>query len=277
MTQGALFGFDDADTEKPAGDQWVDMRVLITVKAAPNPSATYGETVCVAGLRLDLDHMGWVRLYPINFRELESSHQFAKYDIVTLRAKPASNDPRIESWRPDMTSLLVKDKLRPWARRRPHVEPFVRESMCEVLAAVRENPPARSLAAVRPKRVAGLDIDRHPGWTAEEQRKINAYVGQLDLLGSDRSALEAPRLRGWYRYRCHHPECGGHRQGILDWEWVALQRRLDHLDDAALADRLRHRFLHELCGADRSVVFYVGNQAKRQRVFSVLGVYYPKR
>lgn len=47
------------------------MRVLITVKAAPNPSATYGETVCVAGLRLDLDAAGWVRHYPINFREFD--------------------------------------------------------------------------------------------------------------------------------------------------------------------------------------------------------------
>lgn len=52
------------------------MRVLITVKAAPNPSATYGETVCVAGLRLDLDAAGWVRHYPINFREFDSDGKF---------------------------------------------------------------------------------------------------------------------------------------------------------------------------------------------------------
>jgi hypothetical protein len=32
-----------------------------------------------------------------------------------------------------------------------------------------------------------------------------------------------------------------------------------------------------MCATDREIAFYVGNQAKRPRVFSVLGVYYPKR
>ena len=66
------------------------MRVLITVKAAPNPSEKYGETVCVAGLRLDLDAGGWVRLYPVNFRELDSDGKFRKYDVVSLMARPNS-------------------------------------------------------------------------------------------------------------------------------------------------------------------------------------------
>jgi hypothetical protein len=43
---------------------------MITVKAAPNPSEQYGETVCVAGLQASVESPGWVRLYPINFREL---------------------------------------------------------------------------------------------------------------------------------------------------------------------------------------------------------------
>jgi hypothetical protein len=31
------------------------MQVLVTVKAYPQPSRTYGETVCVAGVRTDAD------------------------------------------------------------------------------------------------------------------------------------------------------------------------------------------------------------------------------
>jgi hypothetical protein len=88
----------DAPT-KPDGDGWVEMRVLITVKAAPTPSGKYGETVCVAGLRLDLGKEGWVRLYPINFRALDGDDQFHKYEVVQLRAKPARDDRRKESWR----------------------------------------------------------------------------------------------------------------------------------------------------------------------------------
>jgi hypothetical protein len=277
LSQGALFGPDQAATGKPVGDQWTTLRVLITVKAAPNPSASYGETVCVAGLRLDLDTPGWVRLYPINFRDLESEQRFRKYDIVTLRAKPARNDRRVESWKPDMNSLRMERHLPAWTPRRSHVEPYITSSMCAVLAAVRTAPPGASLAAVEPARVGGVDIERHPGWTSDEQAKIDQYVGQLDLLGSDRAALQAPRLKGWYRYRCHDVGCSGHRQGILDWEFVALQRRLRHLPDDELARELRAKFLSELCGPNRRTVFFVGNQAKREHVFSVIGVYYPKR
>ena len=185
MSQGLLFGPDDAPTAKPAGDGWQQMRVLITVKAAPNPSETYGETVCVAGIRLDFDAPGWVRLYPINFRELDSPHTFKKYDIVSLRAKPARGDFRTESWRPDITSVHTVDHLKPWTRRRVEVEPYVDASMCAVREAVHANSAAPSLAAVRPDRVLGIDLKPHPGWSPEDQRKIDRYVGQPDLTGGD--------------------------------------------------------------------------------------------
>ncbi|MGX7829812.1 hypothetical protein ACTG9Q_32480 [Actinokineospora sp. 24-640] len=277
MTQESFFGPQQAPVVKAAGDQAVWMRVLITVKAAPNPSSAYGETVCVAGIRLDLDHSGWVRLYPVNFRELESGQRFAKYNVVVLRARPARADGRVESWRPDIPSLRVEASLKPWAPRRPYVEPYVLDSMCGVLQAVRNAPPARSLAAIRPRLVKDLKVRPHPGWTDLEKRKIEEYVGQLDMAGTDRTALEPPRMRGWYHYRCHAQACRGHEQGILDWEWVALQRRLAHLSDDALTDELRRKFLDEMCGPSRDPVFYVGNQAKRQQTFSVLGVYYPAR
>jgi hypothetical protein len=110
-----------------------------------------------------------------------------------------------------------------------------------------ERPDAQSLALVRPRQVDALEITAHPGWTPEQQQRIDAYADQPGLFGSrDRTPLEAPRLRGSYRYRCHSPGCGGHRQGLLEWE-------------------------------SRDVAFYVGNQAKRPHVFSVLGVYYPQR
>jgi len=41
--------------------------------------------------------------------------------------------------------------------------------------------------------------------------------------------------------------------------------------------QLRGRFLDMMCAANRDVAFFVGNQAKRVNVFSVLGVYYPQR
>lgn len=59
---------------------------------------------------------------------------------------------------------------------------------------------------------------------------------------------------------------------------MALQRnQLAHLDDAAAINAIRAKYLEMMCAPHRAPAFYVGNQAKRAHVFSVLGVYYPTR
>jgi hypothetical protein len=265
---------------KPIGDRPVRMRMLVTVKAAPNPSERYGETVCVAGLRLDLGNPGWVRLYPINFRELDSDSSFRKYDVVSVTARPNIGDPRAESWRPLMETLTVEGHLPPWPRRQAYVSDYIEDSMCALSSAVRDNPPARSLAAIRPRQVLALDIEPHPGWTPGEQAKIDHYVSQLELPGFGRglrTPLEAPRFKGWFRYLCGEPGCRQHRQGIIDWEWVALQRKLAGRPDQEVCTELRKRFLDQICRPSNDLVFFVGNQAKRQHVFMVLGAFYPPR
>jgi hypothetical protein len=94
-SQGALFGGPERDAPKPARPD--ELEVLVTVKAAPNPSAKSGETVCVAGLGLThgRTQARWIRLSPINFRFLEQDQQFKKYDILRVRATPASGDTRV--------------------------------------------------------------------------------------------------------------------------------------------------------------------------------------
>ncbi|WP_223830641.1 hypothetical protein [Nocardiopsis quinghaiensis] len=275
----SLFAPDLSMTpEKPVGDRPERMKVLITVKAAPQPSSTYGETVCVAGLRLDLASQGWIRLYPINFRELESNGRFRKYEVINLEARPShSHDSRPESWRPVIPSIVKSGYLKDWKTRDPYIADYIEESMCRMFAEAKRTKNSRSLAAIRAKVVKGIDIEPHPGWTPQEQRKIDQYVSQQEL-GSTvpRSALEAPRFKAWYKYDCWGGKCAGHRQGILDWELVALQRRFSELGDDHLKEVIYHNFFQRMCGAERETIFYVGNQAKRQQTFSVLGTYYPK-
>lgn len=279
MTQMSLFGPREEGPEpKPVSDQAITLRLLVTVKAAPNPSERYGETVCVAGLSVDLRRRGWIRLYPINFRELASDERFRKYDVVTVTAIPARQDQRRESFRPIMDTMVTERHLPPWGRRRGLLDPYIEDSMCRLNRAARADPSAPSLALVRPRRVEGLDVEPHPGWTPAEQRKIDAYLRQPDLFDSSaRTALDPPRFRAFYRYRCHDADCGGHRQGVLDWELVAFQRQLTGADDATVIQAVRERFLSQMCASGRDVAFYVGNQAKRAHVFSVLGVYWPPK
>src|SRR5690349_3010012 len=102
------------------------MKVLVTVKAYPGLSVRRGETVCVAGIRLDADRPAWVRLYPVQFRELPFAQQFKKYQHLELRARKSS-DPRPESFAPNLDSLVLGDVVttvgdRTWSKRWEHVD-----------------------------------------------------------------------------------------------------------------------------------------------------------
>ncbi|MEU5552662.1 hypothetical protein ABZ738_23070 [Micromonospora sp. NPDC047793] len=279
MAQMSLFGPSEAGPDpKPADDRTVRLQLLITVKAAPNPSEKYGETVCVAGLRTDVLRPTWVRLYPINFRHLDSDEAFKKYDIISVDAKPARQDQRRESWKPVMDRIQKERHLDGWRSRQPLLDPAIQDSMCRLNREAQDHADAQSLALVRPKEVRAFKVTPHPGWTIDEQRRIEAYASQPDLFsGRSRSPLEAPRFKAAYHYRCHERGCNGHKQHVIDWELVALQRRLAGHSDAALREALETKFLGEMCAPNRDVAFYVGNQAKRVHVFSVLGVYWPKR
>lgn len=251
------------------------LRVLITVKAAPNPSAAYGETVCVAGLRLDTGAEGWVRLYPINFRFIEHNLAFQKYDVVTLDAIPAT-DGRHESWKPRIDTLHRATHLDGWPTRMRYLGPFAHDTMCDLNARARTGGP--SLGLVEAREVTDLTITAHPGWTPPEQQKIDNYISQPELFdsGKPKTALEPPRFKAAYRWRCFAQNCHGHSQGLLDWELTAFQRRLPP-DDASAVASIRRRWLTEICSPTNQVYFYVGNQAKRHQTFSILGVVYPKR
>ncbi len=101
-------------------------RVLITVKAYPNPSKTYVETVCSAGIEVDTSQ--WIRLYPVPFRDLDHPKKFKKYDIIEVKCWKAPDDHRVESYKIDMDSIKFVSHLdtkRNWESRKNIVLPTV--------------------------------------------------------------------------------------------------------------------------------------------------------
>lgn len=261
---------------KEHGSQWESAKILITVKAAPQPSAAYGDTVCVAGIRMRPGGPEWVRLYPIPFRSMEEYLRFRKYDLITVQVKPSGKDPRSESYIPDRSTITTVGHLDGWKARHPYLSPLSSQwTMCGILGAQREARPYPSLAVIKPRKVSDLKVVLHPGWTAEQAEKLRVNLGQEDLFGSAPKVqlLEAPRFEAKYSYYCEDSSCRGHNQGLLDWELVALERRLKQLDDVAAIGELRKRFFKEMCAPDRGPMFFVGNQLKHPLAFSVLGVY----
>ena len=77
------------------------LKVLITVKTYPIPSAKYDELVCTAGVTESGD---FIRLYPIRFRDLPYSQQYKKYQ-----------------WKPQFLEALRQQRL--WDDRKATREP----------------------------------------------------------------------------------------------------------------------------------------------------------
>lgn len=254
------------------------MRVLVTVKAYPQPSQRYGETVCVAGVRVDAPQPSWVRLYPVAFRDLPYAARFSKYQLVDLRAGVTSQDQRPESRRPNLDSLElgeVVDTKRKWQRRWQHLAPLAgATSACELLAQ-QGRATAPSLGLVKPI-VDELLVEKNAEFAADK-KALAEMAAAPDLFGSpERSPLEAAPFKLKYRYRCESEKCGGHTQSIIDWEAGESARNWrEGYSESGLADALRSKWLEQMCATDRDTYFYLGNQAAHRRSFLVLGLFWP--
>lgn len=251
------------------------IELLVTVKAYPNISQKYGEVVCVAGIRTDVEPHRWVRLFPIHFRDLDFSKHFGKYQYIRLQTTPHSGDSRPESIRPNTDSLEVGthlDTKRGWAARRAIVEPLMAESMCELQR--RQARDQTSLGIFQPAEVSDFTAEPVSAeWDPEKQ----AVVSQPSLMLPTKAGLEKIPYRFRYKYRCSDGACSGHHQSIIDWELSQSYRAWrDRYGDEVL-DRLKQRWLDEMCSEAKNTAFFVGNQHQHPEAFLVLGVFWPPK
>lgn len=245
--------------------------------AAPQPSSTYGQTVCVAGVTLDAQPR-WLRLYPVPFDYLDGAQRFRKYDIVEVAVRSAGADQRPESRKINAESLRIVDRLPDWPSRSRWVEPLAVSSMCEMVRNVRGDPNAPSLGAIRPRRVAGLVLEPHPGWTGEQVARFDRFARQHSLFGEPPGLPDPPRFRGRFLYLCADNGCTRHEQSILDWEFSTRQDLHRAASDRSLRTVLWRDFYTNVFERRTAPLLFVGNQENpaRRHVFSVLGTYYPK-
>ncbi len=256
------------------------VRVLVTVKASPQPSSQYGDTVCVAGTLMDAADPQWIRLYPVPFRYLEGTQRFSKYEIINVKLNESTRDQRPESAKIDATSIQVDGKLSGWRARKRWVEPLVGPTMCAMQRAARDNVDAPSLGAIRPKTIdPNLTFSRHEPWSEKQLKAIEA-ASQATLFGpAPPLTLRPPRLAVRLHFWCHEAGCTGHSLRIIDWELTALQGHCARLSEADLKASITKMFMQRMFLRDTDPIIFVGNQADivRRASFTVLGVYYPNR
>ncbi|NYD53578.1 hypothetical protein [Microbacterium pseudoresistens] len=256
--------------------------MLITVKASPQPSAKYGDTVCVAGIRVDGGRADWIRLYPLPFRWMGVEQQFKKFDLIEVEVRRESKDTRPESYRPNIDSINIVKHLDGWKERQPYMERVARTSTCALSAAAVQRHDAPSLGMVTIKSVERLRIEPFGEWTDAQKARIAeaANLAPLSLFGDvtkTPAELKAPRFVARYEYHCTADGCPGHVGQILDWELTALQGRSRHEPDASAIAQIEQKFHTQMFAPGRQTSFFMGNfeDARKRHSFSVLGVYYP--
>jgi hypothetical protein len=256
------------------------LKVLITVKTYPIPSAKYDELVCTAGVTEAGD---FIRLYPINFRDLPFSQQYKKYQWIEVVAeKHTGRDVRKESYRPDCDSIQIlgepiKSSPGNWAERARYA--LAKKSRSMEYLYDRRRADRTSIGIFKPKKVHDLIVSPDDtDWKAS----FKAALQQARLWETRTVSKEPPRkvpFKFHYRFECDDTRCErNHRMMIEDWEVGALFWRLvvKGCSHEEASRKVREKFLDDLCGSDKDTYFYVGTILAHPNTWVVIGVFYPK-
>lgn len=244
----------------PSGmqDGFPTSRVVVLVKALPQPSKRYGETVCCAGVT---EQREWKRLFPVRFRHLEGRHSFGRWDVITFRYRRPTHDSRSESCHVFEDTIARNGSLPPRERARL-LDPLVVPSISSAAAQ------GRSLALIRPKNTCFRLKPKKPGHIADERAAYKRAAKQTAFFDKQLAEIEPSPFEFIFDFEDgdgHHSfRSGDWETHTMFWKW-----RMSHGEAGALS-RMSAVYNDHYPG--RGMAFVVGNQAKRPHVWQLLGV-----
>ena len=232
---------------------------MVLVKALPQPSEKYAETVCVAGLTRDGQ---WRRLYPVRFRQLRDA--FSRWQWIEYRWQRPSGDRRSESRNIDGDSIKPLWLLRK-AEHTPFLAPHIRKSTDEA-AKLKE-----SLTIIRPTDVKFLWRQKTDQELAEERTLYANASKQISFLDGDKDlkSLEPCPYKFFFRYKSADGK--PHENFCHDWETSAAFHKLEkkYGVDGALT-HLNREYNERYPKA--GMAFAMGTHSQRPEQWLLIGV-----
>jgi len=233
-------------------------RVVVLVKALPQPSKTYGETVCCAGVTVEGQ---WKRLFPVRFRHLNGDSSFSRWDWVRFNYRPPTRDKRVESCHVYEDSIVVEHRL-PLNERNRLLAPLITGSAIEAMEL------GRSLTLIRPTNTRFVAKRKSASALAEEKEVYKIAARQTSIFDRELAELEPSP----FDFRFQFDDASGHHDyqngdwetHVMFWRW-----RASYGETSAL-ERMAGVFNDEY--PKRGIVFALGNQAKRPQTWQLLGV-----
>ena len=239
-------------------------RALVLVKAFPQPSQKYEETVCCAGIT---PAGQFVRLYPVRYRRLKPEQRFNRWDVIAYEAIAPVNDHRPESRHVDEDSIRIvqtaaqlseASRVGLWASHVSESQAALKESNARL---------GTSLGVIRPDPGSLRFRARKLAANSLQARKIASDFKQVSLIDSE--ALTPLQVEYEFSYSF---TCAGvkHEMKIHDWEvqaaYFAYRRRYG---ESAL-DKLREEY--EVNMPSRHLHLVMGTMLAHPRQFIAIGL-----
>lgn len=112
----------------------------------------------------------------------------------------------------------------------------------------------------------------------KDEIKREASYAQLSLFKKNKDPIEFIPYDFRYIFYCQDSDdCQGHDLPIRDWEIFEAYRkwRNQYDNESTLINKIKTKWLDELCGKDKDIYFIVGNTQRFRRNFMVLSVFWP--
>lgn len=236
-----------------------EAEAIILVKASPQVSQKYGETVCCAGVTLAGE---WVRLYPVTFRRLEDAKQFGRWDRIRFHWRRPKDDHRPESRRVDQQSIEILGELAKNERQRLLAN-------LEVTGLNAVAAEGKSLALLRPQNPRFVVERKTDAEIAQEKSDYESICKQKDMFYQEELLpLEPCPFKFKYRYKTDD----GDREGTCqDWETDAtfFHWRKRYGEEQAL-QQMQHVFGKEY--PKKGMVFAMGTHSRYPDVWLINGI-----
>lgn len=233
-------------------------RAVVLIKALPQPSKTYGETVCCAGVTADGQ---WKRLFPIRFRHLRGEASFSRWDWVTFSYRTPTRDSRTESCHVYEETIAVDGNV-PSAERGRILKPLIRNSAKDAMNA------GHSLTLVKPTNPKFIAKPKSQIDLEEEREAYRQAAKQGSFFDKELAELEPSPYDFRFRFDdaggSHDYQNGDWETHVMFWKWRSLYSEAEAL-----------KKMSEVFNEDypkKGMLFALGNQAKRPQTWQLLGV-----
>ena len=260
-------------------------RIFILVKTYPTISEKYAELVCTAGV---LEDGSWIRLYPMPFRLLNDDQKYPKYTWVQVNAERNTSDFRPESYRPDISTMIVEPKPNKpnWDERRKVI--FKNKQVytnLQMLIYEAKSSTNTSLAIFKPTKILDFVIEPDDrDWDSKKLESLQSQSQQTDMfktfeeIKKEFSVVQKVPYKFSYRFE----DDAGRQSKMMveDWEigmlYLHCLWRVNN-DEVIATQKVKEKYLDSFSKLD--VYFFLGTTKQYHKVapnpFIIIGVYYP--